>query len=121
MKTIIKLLIAIAIVNAVVRVGMATASYYEFKDQVQQLVTFGADAPVGGLQDHMLERASALDLPIAADDVEVTRQGKRTAASAAYTQPVEVFPSYEYPINFQFTVEGVNLGGLGAAQPTGKK
>jgi hypothetical protein len=121
MKTIIKLLIAIAIVNAVVRVGMATASYYEFKDQVQQMVTFGADAPVGELQDHMLERATSLNLPIAAEDVEVTREGKRTAASASYTQPVEVFPSYEYPIDFQFTVEGLNLGGLGGVAQAGKK
>ena len=52
MKTIIKLLIAIAIVNAVVRVGMATASYYEFKDQVQQLVLLrtgpGHRPPFGG-------------------------------------------------------------------------
>lgn len=120
MKTIVKLLIALAIVNAVVRVGLATASYYEFKDQAQQLVTFGADAPVGELQNHMLERATALDLPVAPEDIEVTREGKRTAASASYTQPVEVFPSYEYPMNFHFTVEGLNLAGLGGLPQAGK-
>jgi hypothetical protein len=115
MKTLLKLLIAVAILNAVVRVGLATASYYQFKDQAQQLITFGADASVTELQEQMLERAATLDLPVTAEDIDVTRQGKRTAASAAYTQPVEVFPSYRYPISFQFTVEGLNLAGLGVA------
>ena len=113
MKTVIKLLIAVAVVNGVVRVGLAAASYYQFKDQVQEIVTFGAEAPVGELQDQVLERATALSLPVDAEDIEVTREGKRTAASASYTQQVEVFPSYQYPINFQFTVEGLNLAGLG--------
>jgi hypothetical protein len=40
----------------------------------------------------------------------VTRDGLKTTAAAAYTQPVEVFPNYKYPVKFQFTVEGVNLG-----------
>lgn len=120
MKTFIKLLVAVAILNAVVRVGLATASYYEFKDQTQQLITFGADASVAELQDQVLERATALDLPVTPDDIEVTREGKRTAASASYTEPVEVFPSYQYPIDFQFTVEGLNLAGLGAPAPRRK-
>ena len=120
MKTIIKLLIAIAILNGVVRVGLAAASYYQFKDQAQQIVTFGAEAPVGELQDQMLERATALNLPVGPEDIEVTREGKRTAASASYTQQVEVFPSYQYPIDFQFTVEGLNLAGLGGVAPPAK-
>ena len=40
----------------------------------------------------------------------VTRQGLRTTASAAYTDSVELFPNYKYPIGFQFNVEGINMG-----------
>ncbi len=111
MKTIIKLLIAVAIVNAAARLGLATARYYQLKDQSQQLVTFGAEAPLGELQNHILESAAALDLPVAFEDIEVTREGQYTKASTSYTEPVEVFPNYTYPMTFHFTVAGLKIAG----------
>jgi hypothetical protein len=110
MKTIIKLLIVIAIINAVARVGLAAAKYYQLKDQSQQLVTFGGNASPGELQNRILEQATALQLPLVFEDIQVTRDGFKTTAQAAYTQPVEVFPSYTYPVKFTFTVEGINMG-----------
>lgn len=110
MKTVIKLLIAAAIINATARVGMAAARYYQLKDQSQELVTFGGNAIPGELQNEILLKAEALQLPLAVDDILVTREGLRTIASAAYTDSVEVFPNYKYPIKFQFKVEGVNMG-----------
>ena len=47
MKTIIKILIAIAILNASARVGIAAAGYYQLKDASQELLTFGAQASPG--------------------------------------------------------------------------
>ena len=120
MKTIIKLLIVIAIINAAARVGLAAAKYYQLKDQSQQLVTFGGNASPGELQNHILERASALQLPLVFEDITVTRDGLKTTAQATYTQPVEVFPNYKYPIPFSFTVEGMYLGqgaNLGGGNP----
>jgi hypothetical protein len=110
MKTIIKLLIVIAIINAAARVGLATAKYFQLKDQSQQLITFGGRSSPGELQNHILERANALRLPLVFEDISVMRDGLKTTAQAAYTQPVEVFPNYTYPINFRFTVEGIDLG-----------
>ncbi len=110
MKTIIKLLIVIAIINAAARVGLAAAKYYQLKDQSQQLVTFGGNTSPGELQNRILEQATALQLPLGSDDILVTRDGFTTTANAAYTQPVEVFPSFTYPVKFHFTVEGLNLG-----------
>jgi hypothetical protein len=110
MKTIIKLLIVIAIINAAARVGLAAAKYYQLKDQSLQLVTFGGNASPGELQNHIMETATALQVPLVFDDILVTRDGFKTTAQASYTQPVEVFPNYKYPVKFQFTVEGINLG-----------
>jgi hypothetical protein len=110
MKTIIKLLIAVAIINATARVGMAAARYYQLKDESQELVTFGGNTVPGELQNQILLKAEELQLPLAFDDILVSRQGLRTTASAAYTDSVEVFPNYKYPIRFQFKVEGVNMG-----------
>jgi hypothetical protein len=109
-KTVIKLLIAAAIVNATARVGMAAARYYQLKDQSQELVTFGGNIGAGELQNQILLKAEDLQLPLAAEDIVVTREGLRTWASAAYTDSVEVFPNYKYPIKFQFRVEGINMG-----------
>jgi calcineurin-like phosphoesterase len=109
-KTIIKLLIALAIINATARVGLAAAKYYQLKDQSQELVTFGGNVLPGELQNQILEKAEALQLPLNFDDIEVTREGLHTSASASYTQSVEVFPNYKYPIRFQFRVEGINMG-----------
>ena len=110
MKTVVKLLIAAAIVNAAARVGYAAARYYQLKDESQELVTFGARLVPGELQNQILLKAEALELPIAEQDVQVTREGLRTTASAAYTDSVELFPNYKYPIRFQFTVQGINMG-----------
>ena len=110
MKTIIKLLIVIAIINAAARVGLAAATYYQLKDESQQLLTFGSNSSPGELQNHILQRATDLQLPLVFEDITVTREGLRTTAQAAYTQPVEVFPNYKYPIKFSFIVEGLNLG-----------
>jgi hypothetical protein len=113
MKTIIKLVLVLAILNGVVHVGLAAASYYQFKDESLQLVTFGGRATPGELQNRILERATALQLPVVFEDIMVTRDGFRTTAQASYTQPVEVFPNYTYPISFKFTVEGIDMGGDG--------
>ena len=47
--------------------------------------------------------------------VDVVREGSRTAAYASYTQPVEFFPTFVYPLDLSFTVEagGGRSGYLG--------
>ena len=110
MKTVIKLLIAVAIINAAVHVGMVAAKYYQFKDSSQQLVTFGANIVPGQLQNRIMDKATELEVPIDFEDITVTRDGYRTMATASYTEAVEVFPSYKYPIPFTFKVEGMDMG-----------
>ncbi len=112
MKTTIKILIAIAILNGAARVGMAAASYYQLKDASQELVTFGAQVSPGDIQNDILEKAQGFSVPLEADNVVVTRDGLHTIAKASYTQGVEVFPNYTYPINFRFSVEGLSMAGL---------
>ena len=113
-KTIIKLVIVIAIVNAAVRVGVVAAKYYQLKDQTQELLTFGANATPNDIQNRIIAKAEALSVPIAPDDITVTRDGLRTIAKVAYSQSVEVFPNYKYPIKFQFSADAISMGGLGA-------
>jgi len=106
LKTIIKLLIAAAVLNAAARGGMAAWTYYQFRDKTEQLVIFGARATPAELHDQIVETAAELDVPIDPENITIEREGARTRAEAAYVQPVEFFPSYTYPVNFSFRVEG---------------
>ncbi len=108
MKTFLKLLIALAIVNAAARGAMVTWTFYQFRDTAQQMVIFGATATPAELQNQIVEKATELELPVAPEDVSIRREGPRTWAEAAYTQPVEFFPHYVYPVRFSFEVEGFN-------------
>lgn len=116
MKTVIKIIIAAVIINAAARVGMAAATYYQLKDETQQLVTFGANTSTGDLQNRIVQKALELKVPLDPGDIQVNREGLQTIASASYTQPVEVFPNYRYPINFRFSVEALSMAGLGQDQ-----
>ena len=108
-KTIIKLLIVLVILNATFRVGLVTWNYYQLRDEAQQQLVFGSSTPTTVLHERILQRAADLDIPLAAEDLTVTRDGIRTTAEARYTQPVEYFPSQIYPLELSFTVDALSM------------
>lgn len=109
MKTIIKLALALILLNAIGRAGMAAWGYYQLKDSAQQMVTFGAQVSAASLQDRILEKAVELNVPLRVEDISVHRQGMRTWAEAAYTQPLELFPHYVYPVRLSFSVDAYSM------------
>jgi hypothetical protein len=111
-KTIIKLLITLVVLNAVWRAGSVAWAYYQFKDATQQALVFGGGTPVNTLHMEIMARAAEFDVPVAAENVSVQREGSRTWAEVAYTQPVELFPRYTYPMDFQFRVESFATLGI---------
>jgi hypothetical protein len=119
MGTIIKLLIAAAIVNAVVRAGSVAIDYYQFKDATQQIVLFGGQATIDDLRGEILRKATNFDVPLKPDALTVRRDGSVTVADARYTQPVELFPGYRYPVDFSFSVDAraVDTGVIDLTRP----
>lgn len=109
MKTLIKLLVAAAILHAVYRAGMSAATYYELKDASQQMLVFGGGATPEELQESILAKAEDLAVPLAPENIVVQREGVRTTADATYVDPVEIFPRYRYPFNYSFHVEAISL------------
>jgi hypothetical protein len=109
MKTVVKLLLMLAVLYAVVHAAYAAMTYYQLKDATEQMLTFGSETSTSQLQSRIAEKAAELDLPVQPEDVHVRRQGARTTASASYTQPVEVFPNYMYPMKFSYSVEAYSL------------
>src|SRR5215216_3430860 len=110
MKTLIKLIIAAAIVNAAARGGWAAWGHFQLKDEAQQVVLFGTLAPPNDLRNRIMEKATEVDVPVRTEDVKVHRRGARTWAEANYLRPIEFFPGYLYPMKFAFSVEAYSLG-----------
>src|SRR5262245_19267549 len=102
MKTVIKLVIAAALINALARGAWAQWNYYQLKDGAQQLLTLDVDATPEQLEAAIIDKAMELELPLDPDNVNVRRDGLRSSATVSYTQPIEFFPSYTYPMKFEF-------------------
>ena len=110
MKTLFKLVVAILVLNAAVRGGLAMWQYYQFKDAAQQVVLFGQQADPEEIQANIVAKATELSVPVGPDDIKVSRDATRTVAEGSYIQPVQFFPNYFYPVKFTFLVDAVSLG-----------
>ena len=112
MKTIIKLAIALAVINAAFHAGEAAWRYYQLKDATEQLILFGSQEHTDELHNRILAKATELRVPLLPENIAVHRQGTRTFVDGSYTQPVEYFPGQVYPVDLKFAVEAysVNAG-----------
>ena len=110
-NSIIRVAVAVAIVNASARVGFAYWAFYQLRDNAEQTAVFGAKEPTWALQAAVLDKASELFLPVEPEQVTVTRNGFKTIIEANYVQPIEYFPTKVYPMEFSFSVEGFSVAG----------
>jgi len=110
MKTVLKLVIAIALLNAVVRGADSAWNYYQLKDAAQRALLFGTQASSRQIHEQIMERAVELRLPLMPNDLTVSWRAGRRVAEANYTQQIEFFPSYRYPVLFSFNVDAVSVG-----------
>ena len=105
MKTLLKLLVVVAVLNGAYRLGMAEYRFSQLKESTRSVLVLGTNTPVEELRDQILRRAGDLELPVPADNVAVTREGIRTSARVAYRKEVEVFPGFHYPREYSFVEE----------------
>ena len=110
MKTVLKLVIAVALLNAVVRGADSAWNYYQLKDAAQRALLFGAQASSRQIHGQIMERAVELRVPLMPEDLTVSWRAGRRIAEASYTQQIEFFPRYHYPVLFSFNVDTVSAG-----------
>ena len=116
-KTILKIAVALFVVNAVFRAGVVAWDYYELRDEAQQLIVFGAGMSTMGVHDRILMKAMELQVPLQAENLTVRRDGQRTFVEARYTQPVEYFPNWLYPTELSFAVNAFSMQPITADEP----
>jgi hypothetical protein len=112
MKTVLKLLIVVAVLNALVRCADAYWSFYQLKDAAQQAILFAGRSNSAQIEHEIMQKATELEVPLPPEDLDVHHTETKRIASASYKQDVEVFPNYIYPVPFSFTVEAIAPGGL---------
>jgi hypothetical protein len=111
-RVLIKLAIAVLIANAALRIGSAYASYYRFKDAVNETVLYGKERGDDQLRARILELAGDYDLPMAEDSFTIRHEENHTIADGAFTRPIDVLPNYHYPWHFTWHVDTYTLNGL---------
>jgi len=117
MKTVIKLIIAAVLVNAAYRGGSVFLKYYQFKDETQQMILFGQAETVQALASQIVNEAVKREVPLDGDGVSVNREGMRTVAEVKYTERIEIFPRYFYPVDFSFSAEAYGVAGATPINP----
>ena len=94
-KAIVKLLVVIAIANALWRSASAYLSFYRFQDSVLELATHSSDKTESQIKDKVAELAASYDEPLDAEAITVRREENHTYIDGIYTKPVALFPGYE--------------------------
>jgi hypothetical protein len=110
MKTVLKLVIAVAVVNAAARGGDSAWRYYQLKDAAERALLFGSSSTSERLHAQIMESAAELRIPLEPEDLRVHWGTGRRIAEASYTEPIEFFPSYQYPVLFSFNVDTIAIG-----------
>ena len=110
-KTVIKVAIALVVLNAIFRAGLVAWDHYQLRDEAQQLIIFGSGTSANDLHNRILLKAMELEVPLISENLVVRRDGQRTFVEARYTAQVEYFPNQFYPTELSFAVDAF------AAQP----
>ncbi len=128
MRTVIKVAIAILVLNAAGRLGYAYFNFYRFEDAIQQVAQFGDRRTDKQVCDEILEHAGGYGVPIPATAITLRRgglpsyncgtgAGEATAPNvvslasgqmtvdASYVEAVPVFPGYTYQCEFKPSVK----------------
>ena len=116
-RTIFTTVIVVAILNAIGHAGMVAWRHFQVRDQAQQLILFGSATPPAELEQQIAQIAEEFAVPVAPENIVVTRQGQRTVAEASYTIPVELFPRFFYPVDLSFMVEAFTITGAAPIGP----
>lgn len=110
LRLLVKLAVSALIANAVWRVGSEYLAYYRFKDDVRNAAEFrkgsGSD---DDLRLKIEQLAADFDVPLDDADLKIDSDQadpvKRAVVALSYVKPIEVFPGYQYPWSFSFSIE----------------
>lgn len=101
MTTIIKLVLACALLTAAFQGGRATLSNYQFQDAVEQTLLFAPNASDEELAQQVMSLADEYGLPVEADNIAISERASDRIVDITYTTDVAFLPGIiTQPITF---------------------
>jgi len=101
MTTIIKLVLAFALLTAAFQGARATLSNYQFEDAVEQALLFAPDATDDEWTQQVLTLAAENGLPVEAEDITISVRASDRIVDISYTMDVAFIPGLiTQPITF---------------------
>lgn len=122
----VKIVIALLVVNGVVRLGAAYLADYRFEDRLTQIAQFGDRRSEAQLCTEAMEAAQRLELPVAEEAIRIRRGGnppftcgkgfegavpaaqggaQKLFIEASYARDVDLAPGYARRFSFNPSVE----------------
>ncbi len=101
MKTIIKILIALAFLTAAFQAGMAALTNYQFEDAVHEALIFAPNSTDQQITDTVTELARNKGLPVGPENLTIKQVGPDLFVDITYETEVRLLPGI-YSRNFRF-------------------
>ena len=101
MKLLIKLALLGLIINGAYQVGYAYWTHYNFRDDVQEMVTFRKDKDDSWahkdkddawVHDRIVDLAAQYDLPLDNKAIEINSEGSHTKITLYYVRQISIVP-----------------------------
>ena len=116
-KSVVKVVIAVLLANALWRVASAYISYYKFEDAVQEYSIRTGGKSDDAVKSRVAELAAQYEEPVDADAIAVRRNEQHTYIDLSYTKPVAIVPGYEYQWPFSVKVDGYVIDPQHVSEP----
>lgn len=101
MTTIIKLVLALALLTAAFQGARATMSNYQFEDAVEQALLFAPNSSDAEVTQQVLTLAEEYGLPVQAEDITISQRASDRIVDISYTADVAFIPGIiTQPIKF---------------------
>ena len=105
MKTLLKLIVVVIVLNGAYRMGMSEYTHSQLTNSTTSILALSTNTSVEEIKAQILKRAADLDLPVSPDGVLVERESVRTTIKVSYHRDIEVFPRYKYRRDYSITDE----------------
>lgn len=90
------LLFALLVVYELMQFGPPMFAQFQFQDGVIDVCKFSVDKPAPVVQNEVMAKANEVEVPVALEQIDVTRQKNRTQIKVQYELTAEWLPGRRY-------------------------
>jgi hypothetical protein len=94
MATLIKFVIAVLILNAAARAGLAAFEHYQFTDAAREAMVFAPNASDAQLVTAVARIAHDHNVPVTEDDITLRHNGPDIIIEFSYPKDVQLVPAF---------------------------